>query len=479
MKKKYEHIFSPLTVKRMTMKNRIVMMPMGTNFGEQNGEMSFLHINYYEQRAKGGTGLIIVENASVDSPQGSNGTTQIRIDKDSYIPRLFMLCEAVHKHGACIALQINHAGASAMSSRIGMQPVSASNIPSKAGGEIPRPLEKEEIEYIAKKYGEAAKRVQTAGFDAVEIHAGHSYLISQFLSPLTNDRTDEFGGSPENRARFARMIIDEVRKQVGPMFPIILRISADELMEGGNTLDDCLEYLEYLQDEVDIFDVSAGLNGSIQYQIDANYLPDGWRSYMAKAVKERYNKPCISMGNYRNPQVVEDVLAKGDADLIGSGSFHAGANGVGAAVMGLNGINIEEIDGQEAATDINGKDHFILNAQFVNGFAQSFQNDAVTAAGAEFMGFGFFTPAFGHHRRNIGNFNSHFGPSLFHHGFHLLDQLIGADAFAGFEVFRHGNIHTVETVGHHAFHLTEGAFHNENVFLPFHGGGQLLGGERS
>ena len=319
MKKKYEHIFSPLTVKRMTMKNRIVMMPMGTNFGEQNGEMSFLHINYYEQRAKGGTGLIIVENASVDSPQGSNGTTQIRIDKDSYIPRLFMLCEAVHKHGACIALQINHAGASAMSSRIGMQPVSASNIPSKAGGEIPRPLEKEEIEYIAKKYGEAAKRVQTAGFDAVEIHAGHSYLISQFLSPLTNDRTDEFGGSPENRARFARMIIDEVRKQVGPMFPIILRISADELMEGGNTLDDCLEYLEYLQDEVDIFDVSAGLNGSIQYQIDANYLPDGWRSYMAKAVKERYNKPCISMGNYRNPQVVEDVLAKGDADLIGMG----------------------------------------------------------------------------------------------------------------------------------------------------------------
>ena len=196
MKKKYEHIFSPLTVKRMKMKNRIVMMPMGTNFGEQNGEMSFLHINYYEQRAKGGTGLIIVENASVDSPQGSNGTTQIRIDKDSYIPRLFMLCEAVHKHGACIALQINHAGASAMSSRIGMQPVSASNIPSKAGGEIPRPLEKEEIEYIAKKYGEAAKRVQTAGFDAVEIHAGHSYLISQFLSPLTNDRTDEFGGSP-------------------------------------------------------------------------------------------------------------------------------------------------------------------------------------------------------------------------------------------------------------------------------------------
>lgn len=120
------------------MKNRISMAPMGTNFGEQNGEMSFLHLDYYEQRAMGGVGLIIVENASVDSPQGSNGTTQLRIDKDNYIPRLYKLCENVHRHGACIAIQLNHAGASAIESRIGMQPVSASDIPSKKGGEYPK-----------------------------------------------------------------------------------------------------------------------------------------------------------------------------------------------------------------------------------------------------------------------------------------------------------------------------------------------------
>ena len=319
MKNDYPHIFSPLTVKNMTIKNRIVMMPMGTNYGEQNGEMSFLHINYYEQRAKGGTGLIIVENASIDSPQGSNGTTQLRIDHDNYLPRLFKFCENIHRYGTKIAIQINHAGASAVSSRINMQPVSASDVPSKEGGEIPRPLSKEEILHIVKKYGEAAKRAQTAGFDAVEIHAGHSYLISQFLSPITNKRTDEFGGSVENRTRFCRMVIDEVRKQVGPFFPIMLRLSADELMEGGNTLDDTLKYLDYLQEEVDIFDVSCGLNGSIQYQIDANYLPDGWRSYMAKAVKEKFNKPCISMGNIRDPKVAERILADGDADLIGMG----------------------------------------------------------------------------------------------------------------------------------------------------------------
>ena len=317
--KKYQNIFNPLTVKNMTIKNRIVMTPMGTNYGEQNGEMSFLHMDYYEQRAKGGVGLIIVENASVDSPQGSNGTTQLRIDHDNYIPRLFKLCETVHSHGACIAVQINHAGASALSSRINMQPISASNLPSKKGGEIPRPLQKEEITAIVKKYGEAAKRAQVAGFDAVEIHAGHSYLISQFLSPTTNNRTDEFGGSKENRARFAKMVMDEVRSQVGPMFPIMIRISADELVEGGNTLEDTLELLEYFAEEADIIDVSAGLTGSIQYQIDANYLKDGWRSFMAKAVKEKFNKPVITTGNIRNPKIAEEILEDGDADLIGMG----------------------------------------------------------------------------------------------------------------------------------------------------------------
>ncbi len=295
------------------------MTPMGTNYGEQSGEMSFLHINYYEQRAKGGTGLIMVENASIDSPEGSNGTTQLRIDHDNYIPRLFKLTETIHKHGTCIGIQLNHAGASAQSARTNMQPVSASDIPSKEGGEIPRPLTKEEILRIVKKYGEAAKRAQIAGFDTVEIHAGHSYLLSQFLSPLTNKRTDEFGGSAENRARFARLVLEEVRRQVGPFFPIFLRVSADEFLEGGNTLDDCLEYLQYMQEEADVLDVSCGLNGSIQYQIDSNHFPDGWRSYMARAVKERFGKPCVTMGNIRDPRVADEILSKGDADLIGMG----------------------------------------------------------------------------------------------------------------------------------------------------------------
>lgn len=319
MKRNFPHIFSPLTLRGMTMKNRVAMMPMGSDFAGHNGELSDEHIKYYELRARGGTGLILVENICVKYPEGSNGTTQLRIDKDCYIPRLFNLTEACHRQGSCIGIQLNHAGASAMSSRIGMQPVSASTLPSKPGGEIPRPLTKEELISIAKDYGIAARRAVNAGFDLIEIHAGHSYLISQFLSPTMNDRTDEFGGCAENRARFCRMVIDEVRAAIGPRVPISLRLSVDELVEGGNTVEDCLEYLEFLNEEVDLFDTSAALNPTIQYQIDANYLADGWRAYMAKAVRDRFHKPTIAIGNIRDPQVAEDILEREDADLIGLG----------------------------------------------------------------------------------------------------------------------------------------------------------------
>ena len=317
--KKYDKIFTPLTVKTMTIKNRVVMPPMGSNFGGANGEITEEHIKYYEQRAKGGTGLIILENVCVDFPLGSNGTTQLRLNHDCFIPGLYKFTERLHKYGTCVSVQINHSGASAVPGRIGMQPASSSDVPSKTGGAIPRPLTKEEIYEIADKYADAARRAQIAGFDAVEIHMGHSYLISQFLSPIFNKRTDEFGGCAENRARFARLVIEKVRAQVGPMFPIMIRISADELLEGGNKLEDTLEYLEYLDAEVDIYNVSAALNDSLYYQIDANYLEDGWRAYMSKAVRDKFNKPTITTGNIRNPQVAEDILAEGKADLVGMG----------------------------------------------------------------------------------------------------------------------------------------------------------------
>ena len=319
MKTKYPNIFEPLTVKRTTIRNRIAMTPMGTNYGEANGEMSNRHMNYYSLRAKGGVGLIILENANVEYPVGSNGTSQIRIDHDSYMPRYYQLVESLHKDGATVAIQINHAGASASSARTGVETVSSSNVPTKVGGEIPRPMTKEEILTTVKKYAEAARRIQAIGFDAIEIHCGHSYLMSQFISPYYNKRTDEFGGSVENRLRFPRMILEAVRKEVGPWFPIIVRVSAEERVPGGNTLEDTLEYLEYLDEFVDMYDVSCGLNPSLQYQIDSNFLPDGWRSYMSRAVKDKFGKPVINTGNYRDPKIVEKVLESGDVDIVGMG----------------------------------------------------------------------------------------------------------------------------------------------------------------
>ena len=318
---KYSSIFKPLTIKKMTLKNRIVMPPMGTNFANLDGSFNAKHLMYYLQRAKGGTGLITLENVCIDFPMGSNGTTQLRMDTDEYIPGLWEFNEKMHEYGACTSVQINHAGASAYPGRLqGETPVSASHIPSKKGNPIPRPLTIEEIHGIVNKYAEGAKRAKRAGFDSVEIHAGHSYLISQFLSPIYNNRADEFGGSKENRARFARLCIEAVRQNVSPDFPIVLRLSVDELMEGGNTLEDTLEVLAYLVEEVDIINVSAGLNESIQYQIDKMDLADGWRSYMAKAVKEKFsNKVVMTSGNIRSPFRAAKILEEGDADLIAIG----------------------------------------------------------------------------------------------------------------------------------------------------------------
>lgn len=315
---KFNALFQPLTVRSMTLRNRIVMPPIGSNFANLDGSFQEKHYSYYSQRAKGGTGLITLENVCVDFPLGSNGTTQLRMDNDQYLPGLWEFNERMHAHGACTSVQINHAGASAYPGRLnGVQQVSASNIPSKRGMAIPRPLTVEEIYEIVNKYAEAANRAMRAGFDCVEIHAGHSYLISQFLSPIYNDRTDEFGGSKENLARFAKLCVEAVRAAVGPHFPICLRISADEFLEGGNTLEDTLELMDFFVEEVDIINVSAALNDSIQYQIDKMNSPDGWRTYLAKAVKEKYpEKVIMTSGNIRNPEVANSIVESGDADLV-------------------------------------------------------------------------------------------------------------------------------------------------------------------
>ncbi|MBR0390878.1 MAG: FAD-dependent oxidoreductase [Oscillospiraceae bacterium] len=315
----YENLFKPLQVKTMNLRNRIMMTPMGTNLANPDGSISDEHKNYYKLRAQGGTGLIVVENVCVAFPMGSNGTSQLRLDHDSFIPHMYELTEKVHSWGAKISVQVNHAGSAANPARIGAQPVSASEIPCKTGGIVPRAMTTQEVYDLVIKYAEACKRAQMAGFDAVELHAGHSYLISQFISPVTNHRTDEFGGNAEKRAHFLKLILEETRKRVGPSFPIMVRISADEFVSGGNTLEKTLEWLPYVDENIDLYNVSAGLNDSIELMIDKGYLPDGWKRYLSKAIKEKTGKPVIISGNIRDPRIAEEIIADGDADIVAMG----------------------------------------------------------------------------------------------------------------------------------------------------------------
>ncbi|MFS2223178.1 FAD-dependent oxidoreductase [Pantoea sp. B65] len=316
----YRHLFTPIVINGMRLKNRIIMPPMGTNFAGLNGEVSEQQLAYYALRAKGGTGLITIENACIDFPFATNGTTQLRIDNDQYIPGLYRLTERLHQHGACVSIQLNHAGASAYAARLNNQlPVSSSTVPSKKNGQIPRALSVEEIYQVVEKFGDAAARARQAGFDCVEIHAGHSYLLCQFLSPVYNQRTDEFGGSPENRARIVRLVVDKVRERVGPRFPVSLRFSMDDFVEGGNHPDDMLALLEHCQQNVDILNVSAALNDTLQFQIDQMDLPDGWKRYLSRAVRDRFGKPTVIAGNIRNPAVADEILGSGDADLLAIG----------------------------------------------------------------------------------------------------------------------------------------------------------------
>lgn len=180
-------------------------------------------------------------------------------------------------------------------------------------------MKTEHIWHAIEAYAATAERAKRAGFDLVEVHGGHSYLINQFLSPLMNKRTDRWGGSRENRARFAREVLRAVRDAVGADFPISIRLSADEFIDGGNTLDDTLEMASHFDEFVDIYNVSAAVNQNLQYQIDKASLPDGWRSYLGRAYKEKFAKPVIVSGNIRNPQRAAEIIESGNADFLAIG----------------------------------------------------------------------------------------------------------------------------------------------------------------
>jgi len=322
----FENLLSPIKINSLELKNRMIMAPMITNYCTREGFVTQRLKDYHEERAKGGVSLIIVEAGCISYPVGLGLAHQIGLYDDRQIPGLKELVKVIHKHGCKVAFQLFHVGHRGARSISGYQPVSASEIQTKGkwtkwvGGELPRALTTSEVGELVEAFAAGAARAKAAGTDAVEVHGAHGYLITNFLSPLYNQRTDKYGGDVEGRARFAREIVQLVRQKVGRDFPILFRISAEEHVEGGLGLEEAKVICSILEKAgVDAFDVVSGSHDSFPEVVPpANFSP-AWRVHLAEGIKQAVSVPVVTTGRIQSPELAESILREGKADLIGLG----------------------------------------------------------------------------------------------------------------------------------------------------------------
>ncbi|NLA27835.1 MAG: FAD-dependent oxidoreductase [Firmicutes bacterium] len=315
----FRHLLSPGRIGNMTVRNRMVMPPMGTNFAQEDGFISERLIGYYEARAEGGIGMIIVEIAAV-APEGKAISNQIGIWADKFVPGLRCLAEAIKKHGARAVIQLHHAGRQTDSSKTGFQPVAPSEIACPVCGEMPRALTVEEIEGLVEAFAHAARRAREAGFDAVEIHGTHGYLINQFLSPYSNRRTDEYGATAGGRRRFPLEVYDALRRAVGEDYPVLFRMNANEGVQGGITPEEGRDFAKRLEQAgIDALHVSAGVYGSPLPIIATMYEPPLPLAGYAAAIKDEVQIPVIAVGKIHDPGTGERLIADAEADFVSLG----------------------------------------------------------------------------------------------------------------------------------------------------------------
>ncbi len=310
-------INNSITINKMYVKNRLVMPPMASGKPDEAGNVTDDMISYYEEKTKGGhIGMIIVEYAFI-SQQGKAQPKQLSIADDRKIEGLKRLTDAIHSQGSKVIAQIVHAGGATSSKITGMETVSPSCIPfgNRTGGD--RVLAGTDIEDIMQDFVKAAIRIKKADFDGVELHSAHGYLLNQFCSPYTNHRTDEYGGTVENRMRIHKMVIEAVREAVGPEYPILLRLGACDYIDGGNTIAEAVEMAEILSDtSLDILDISGGLTGFI---VKGKENQPSYFSDVTKAIKEKVSLPVILTGGITDIHVADNLVADGYADMIGVG----------------------------------------------------------------------------------------------------------------------------------------------------------------
>lgn len=309
-------VFEPIKFNKLELPNRIVMSPMVTHYATDNGSVTQRVIDYYVARARGGVGLITVEATFVDLRSLEHHMLGIYDDK--MIPGLKKLADAVHKASGRLSIQLIHKGRLAKSSTTYMRTVSASNEPDM--GEVPRALSIPEIKEIVEKFGQAARRAKEAGFDAVEIHMAHGYIINQFLSPYSNKRTDEYGKTIEGRAKFAIEIVERVRKEVGPDFPVTAKINSTEHVEGGLEVEDWKVILPMVEKAgLDAINVSGGLAETTYLMTAPMAVDRAFNLERARAIKQLATVPVGVVGRIPDIQLAEEILARGDVDFITMG----------------------------------------------------------------------------------------------------------------------------------------------------------------
>jgi 2,4-dienoyl-CoA reductase-like NADH-dependent reductase (Old Yellow Enzyme family)/thioredoxin reductase len=304
----FSRLLEPGNIGAMTVRNRMVMPPMATGFHSPEGYPTERTRDHYVARADGGMGLVIIEATTVDSPEGRGFRRQLVIDDDKYIPALSELAGAIHQFGAKTAVQLHHVGPSGTSRVTGRQIVAPSPV-AYPGGETPRALEVGEIERLVGCFARAARRAKEAGFDGVEIHGAHGYLLSAFLSTFTNRRDDRYGGSTENRVRFVVEVISAIRQEVGGDYPVWLRIGGDVVLEYARMIEKA---------GVDAIHISVPAPGPANPAIPPMGEAPGRLIPVAEAVKKIASVPVI-VANRIYPAMAEEAISGGKADFVAFG----------------------------------------------------------------------------------------------------------------------------------------------------------------
>lgn len=313
----HDPLFEPIFINGLEIKNRIFMPAMHLNMC-RNYEVSDRIVDFYSERARGGAGMITVGYASVD--ELSAHPAHIGAHRDEYIPGLARLAAAIREGGARASVQINHAGRYNHSFfLLGKKPVAPSAVPSRLTGETPRPLEVEEIAETVQNFAAAAARVKESGFDAVEVLCGTGYLISEFLSPVTNHRTDQYGGTLENRMRFAVEVLEAVRRAVGSDFPLLVRLNGNDFMPGGIGRKDLQKFaVQMVETGADALSVNVGWHEAAIPQI-VTKVPRGVFGYLARGIRDLVSVPVIASHRINDPATAREMIALGECDLVAMG----------------------------------------------------------------------------------------------------------------------------------------------------------------